>query len=64
MFRNKLFSGASSVVVLNCSLFTPDVTVCLIGLADKDHLELHDDDEDHEPHEDEDYNSDEEIDKL
>ena len=56
---NKLFSGASSVVVLDCS-FTPDVTVW----ADKDHLELYDDDEDHEPHEDEDYNSDEEIDKL
>ena len=33
-------------------------------IADKDHLELYDDDEDHEPHEDEDYNSDEEIDKL
>ena len=33
-------------------------------IADKDHLELYDDDEDHEPHEDEDYHSDEEIDKL
>ena len=32
-------------------------------IADKDHLELHDD-EDHEPREDEDYNSDKEIDKL